>query len=158
MALGQQIVLVWEILPVIPILPQQENQSVGTPILEQSSGFQLTLSQQWGWEKTELSAEHMHRKWRPQLFTLISLRTDSVLQDKSSLMESANSLLELFGSASLVDSHSGITQPCSSLLRAVKKIAPWDSTAIWCHQGTARKSDQGTAGKYHTIMLPLPGL
>lgn len=55
-----------------------------------ASGFQLILTWQWAW-LSELSVEHLHRKWRPQLFSLISLQTDSVLWDKRSLTESATS-------------------------------------------------------------------
>lgn len=56
-----------------------------------ASGLRTILTWQWGW-LSELSVENLHRKWRPQLFSLISLQIDSVLQDKRSLIESATSL------------------------------------------------------------------
>lgn len=98
-----------------------------------ASGLRTMLTWQRGW-LSELSVEHLHRKWRPRLFSLISFQIDSVLQDKRSLDRVSNQPLFLkhTGPASSVASPPHNTQSCSSLLQAVKKIAPWESTATRC--------------------------
>lgn len=75
--------------PAVPILSQQEKQSVVLHLFQsRAPGLQLMLAWRWGWQTAELSVEHLHREWGTQAVSLISLQTDIVLRNKMSLTES----------------------------------------------------------------------